>query len=195
MPNIAYVGGPGELNYWLEYKTMFETLGVFFPILQLRASIMIIDKNQDQKLNKLGIANADIFKSEQELVNFIVESKGESIELGEEKKKAEAIFNELQKKTTDIDKTLENLVKAELQKTLNSINAIEAKLNKSLKQRSETEINQIKNIRSKLFPDNTPQERYDNFSMYYAKYGKGFIGAVKKQTEGNELKYFVLREV
>ncbi|MBK6522620.1 MAG: bacillithiol biosynthesis BshC [Sphingobacteriaceae bacterium] len=111
------------------------------------------------------MANADIFKSEQELVNFIVESKGESIELGEEKKKAEAIFNDLQKKTTEIDKTLENLVKAELQKTLNSMNAIEAKLNKSLKQRSETEINQIKNIRSKLFPDNIPQERYDNFSM------------------------------
>ncbi|MBP9068493.1 MAG: bacillithiol biosynthesis cysteine-adding enzyme BshC [Bacteroidia bacterium] len=195
LPNIAYVGGPGELNYWLEYKTMFETLGVFFPILQLRASIMIIDKNQDQKLNKLGIANADIFKSEQELVNFIVESKGESIELGEEKKKAEAIFNDLQKKTTEIDKTLENLVKAELQKTLNSMNAIEAKLNKSLKQRSETEINQIKNIRSKLFPDNIPQERYDNFSMYHAKYGKGFIAEIKKQTEGNELKYFILKEV
>ncbi|MBK7818597.1 MAG: bacillithiol biosynthesis BshC [Sphingobacteriaceae bacterium] len=176
LPNIAYVGGPGELNYWLEYKTMFETLNVFFPILQLRASIMIIDKNQDQKLNKLGISNAAIFKSEQELINFIVESKGESIELAEEKKKAEAIFNELQKKTTDIDKTLENLVKAELQKTLNSINAIEAKLNKSLKQRSETEINQIKNIRSKLFPDNIPQERYDNFSMYHAKYGKDLLG-------------------
>jgi uncharacterized protein YllA (UPF0747 family) len=85
-------------------------------------------------------------------------------------------------------------VKAELQKTLNSISSIEAKLNKALKQRSETEINQIKTIKSKLFPDNIPQERYDNFSMYYAKYGKGFIEAIKKSTEGNELKFVVLTE-
>jgi len=195
LPNIAYVGGPGELNYWLQYKTMFEALNVFFPILQPRASIMIIDKNQGQKLNKLGIDPLSVFKSEQDLINFIVESKGESIELTEEKKKAETIFNDLQKKTNEIDKTLENLVKAELQKTLNSLSAIEAKLNKSLKQHSETEINQIKTIRSKLFPENMPQERYDNFSMYYAKYGKGFIAQIKKQTEGNELKYFILKEV
>jgi bacillithiol biosynthesis cysteine-adding enzyme BshC len=195
LPNIAYVGGPGELNYWLEYKAMFETLNIFFPVLQPRASIMIIDKNPDQKLNKLGIDNAAIFKSEQELINFIVASKGESIELVEEKNKAEAIFHELQKKTADIDKTLENLVKAELQKTLNSLNAIEAKLNKSLKQRSETEINQIKNIRSKLFPENIPQERYDNFSMYYTKYGKGFIEEIKRQTEGNNLEYVILKEI
>ena len=195
LPNIAYVGGPGELNYWLEYKSMFDALNVFFPILQPRASLMIVDKNQTQKLTKLGIDNASIFKSELELIKFIVESKGESIELADEKNKAEAIFNELQEKTADIDKTLENLVRAELQKTLNSLNAIEAKLNKSLKQRSETEINQIKNIRSKLFPENIPQERYDNFSMYYTKYGKGFIEEIKKQTEGNELKYIILKEV
>ncbi len=195
LPNIAYLGGPGELNYWLEYKAMFDAMNVFFPILQPRASIMLIDKNQAQKLDKLGIDNASIFKSEQELINFIVEAKGESVELSEEKKKAEAIFTELQKKTTDIDKTLENLVKAELQKTLNSIDAIEAKLNRSLKQRSETEINQLKTIRSKLFPESMPQERYDNLSMYYAKYGKGFISEIKKQTEGNDLKYFILKEI
>ena len=174
---------------------MFDALNVFFPILQPRASLMIVDKNQTQKLTKLGIDNASIFKSELELIKFIVESKGESIELADEKNKAEAIFNELQEKTADIDKTLENLVRAELQKTLNSLNAIEAKLNKSLKQRSETEINQIKNIRSKLFPENIPQERYDNFSMYYTKYGKGFIEEIKKQTEGNELKFFILKEI
>ncbi len=194
LPNIAYVGGPGELNYWLEYKSIFETMQILFPILQPRNLIMIIDKNQDQKLKKLGLKTASIFKSEQELINGIVAAKGESIELAEEKKKVEAIYNDLLKKTSEIDKTLEGFVKAELQKTLNSISAIESKLNKSLKQRSETEINQVKNIKAKLFPENLPQERYDNLSMHYSKYGKGFIDAIKKNTEGNELKYFILTE-
>jgi bacillithiol biosynthesis cysteine-adding enzyme BshC len=194
LPNVAYVGGPGELNYWLEYKTAFESMGIQFPILQPRSSVMIIDKNQEQKWNKLGLATQDLFRSEQELINTIVSAKGESISLEDEKKKVEELFNDLQKKSMEIDKTMENLVKAELQKTLNSISAIEAKLNKALKQRSETEINQIKTIKGKLFPENTAQERYDNFSMYYTKYGKGFIEAIRKNTEGNELKFVVLTE-
>lgn len=195
LPNIAYVGGPGELNYWLEYKTAFEAMRITFPILQPRASLMIIDKNQSQKLNKLGLGAKDIFKTEQELINDIVAAKGESIELTNEKKKVEELYTDLFKKSSEIDKTLEGLVKAELQRTLNSISSIEGKLNRSLKQRSETEINQIKNLKLKLFPENTAQERYDNLSAFYSKYGKGFIDAVKKETEGNELSFFVLTEV
>lgn len=194
LPNVAYVGGPGELNYWLEYKTAFEAMGIQLPILQPRSHVMIIDKNQDQKWNKLGLKAVDLFRSEKELIDMIVSSKGETINLEEEKKKAENLFNDLQKKSIEIDKTMENLVKAELQKTLNSISAIEGKLNKALKQRSETELNQIKTIKSKLFPEAIPQERYDNFSMYYSKYGKGFIEAIKKSTEGNNLKFIILTE-
>jgi bacillithiol synthase len=195
LPNIAYVGGPGELNYWLEYRSAFEAMGIQFPILQLRASVMIVDKNQEQKWSKLGLKSRDIFKTENELVDTIVSAKGESIALDDEKKNAETIYSELLKKSLEIDKTLESFVKAELQKTLNSIHSIEAKLNKSLKQRSETEINQVRTIKSKLFPEGMPQERYDNLSMYYSKYGKGFIDAVKKNTEGNELKFTLLTEV
>jgi bacillithiol biosynthesis cysteine-adding enzyme BshC len=33
LPNIAYVGGPAEIAYWLEYKKMFESNKVFFPVL------------------------------------------------------------------------------------------------------------------------------------------------------------------
>jgi bacillithiol biosynthesis cysteine-adding enzyme BshC len=194
LPNVAYVGGPGELNYWLEYKTAFENMNTFFPMLQPRAFIMIIDKNQVQKLSKLDLPIADVFKSEQDLINAVISAKGESIELNEEKKKAETVYADLLKKSSDIDKTLENFVKSELQKTLNSINSIEAKFNKALKQRSETEINQVKSIKTKLFPESTPQERYDNVSMYFAKYGKGFIDAIKSCTEGNELKYILLTE-
>lgn len=194
LPNIAYVGGPGELSYWLEYKTTFEHMGIQFPILQPRNSVMIIDKNQEQKWNKLGLKITDLFKSEQELINAIITTKGETITLDSEKKSVEQVFYDLQKKSVEIDKTMENLVKAELQKALNSISAIESKLNKALKQRSETEINQIKTIKGKLFPENIPQERYDNFSMYYTKYGKGFIEAIKKNTEGAELSFSVLTE-
>ncbi len=30
LPNIAYVGGPGELAYWLEYKNLFQSIRSYF---------------------------------------------------------------------------------------------------------------------------------------------------------------------
>lgn len=194
LPNIAYVGGPGELSYWLEYKASFESMNIPFPILQPRVMLSIIEKNQVQKLEKLGLELKDIFKTEQDLINMIVSKKGETIELTEEKKKIEHVFEELVKKSAAIDKTLEGSVRSELQKAINSLNTLEGKLNRSLKQRSETEINQIKAIKGKLFPENIPQERYDNISMYYSKFGREFIEAIKTNTAENVLSYVILSE-
>ena len=194
LPNIAYVGGPGELSYWLEYKDMFDAFKCPFPILQPRQFILVIDKTQQQKLAKLGISVSAVFKSEQELVNQFISNKGDIVDMQEEKNKLNKVFEDLLSKSIEVDKTLESAVKAENQKALNSLNMLEAKLNKALKQRSDTELNQIKNIRSKLFPENVPQERYDNFSAYYAKWGAGFIEEIKKQTEKNELAYLILLE-
>lgn len=33
LPNIAYVGGPAEIAYWLEYKSMFDYHNIFYPVL------------------------------------------------------------------------------------------------------------------------------------------------------------------
>ena len=62
-----------------------------------------------------------------------------------------------------------------MQKSLQSIDSIQKRLMKSLKQKNETELNQIEKIKTQLFPQNNLQERVDNFSSYYAKYGQQFI--------------------
>lgn len=194
LPNIAYVGGPGELNYWLEYKAMFDELNVQFPILQPRHFALMIDKGSLQKITKLELEPIDFFKNEKDIIDAFVQKKGSVVELENEKSELQSIFDKLSSKALEIDKTLENTVKAELQKTINSINGLEAKLNKALKQRSETEINQIKTIKAKLFPEGIPQERYDNISAYLSKFGMNFIDELKGLLGDNELKYLILKE-
>ena len=81
----------------------------------------------------------------------------------------------LQELIKNIDATLVNTVGAELQKSLQSIDSIQKRLMKSLKQKNETELNQIEKIKTQLFPQNNLQERVDNFSSYYAKHGQAFI--------------------
>src|SRR5690606_23186438 len=38
LPNIAYIGGPGELAYWLQLKEVFAENNIPFPIVENRKS-------------------------------------------------------------------------------------------------------------------------------------------------------------
>lgn len=175
LPNIAYIGGPGELAYWLEYKTMFDAYNFYFPILMPRNFVMLLDKSIQNKLQKLNLSIDDIFKDGEELVKQMIKTQHNDINLEDAKKQLAEIYASIAETVSAIDKTLVSSTEAEKQKSINGVSAIEQKITRALKQKSETDVNQIWNMKEKLFPKNTPQERYDNFSIYYIKYGKAFI--------------------
>ena len=196
LPNIAYVGGPGELAYWLEYKTLFENYKINFPILMPRNFAMIIDKGTQNKIKKLNLETESIFKDGEELVKAFIKTEHADVNLNDFNAPLNTVYNSITELVSTIDKSLIGSVEAEKQKTLNGILAINQKINKALKQKSETDINQIWAIKSKLFPNNIPQERYENFSMYYSKYGKAFIENLVEELTYNldSFEYNVLLE-
>lgn len=180
LPNLAYVGGPGELAYWLEYKIMFDELNLFFPVLTPRKSIIIIDNNILGKIKKLGFDMENVFENEESLVKLYLEKSDNSFNLEEHKKSIENLFKKISEETGKIDKTLNAAVEAEKQKNLNSIAALEQKTVRAIKAKLDTEVNQIKSVKSKLFPNGVPQERVGNFSTYYNKWGSEFLSSLKE---------------
>lgn len=196
LPNIAYVGGPGELAYWLEYKTMFDAYNIHLPILMPRNFVMLLDKGTQNKMQKLNLSIDAIFRDGEELVKQFIKTQHNDINLEEAKKQLADIFATITATVTAIDKTLVGSAEAEKQKAINGVSVIEQKINRALKQKSETDVNQIWSIKEKLFPKNTPQERYDNFSMYYTKYGKEFINSVLENLtyDLEKFEYLVLKE-
>jgi len=49
LPDIAFIGGGGELAYWLELKSLFDHYQVPFPMLVLRNSFVILEAKWKQK--------------------------------------------------------------------------------------------------------------------------------------------------
>lgn len=196
LPNIAYVGGPGELAYWLEYKSMFDAFKISLPILMPRNFVMVLDKANQNKLQKLNLSIVDLFKDSEELVKQLIKTQHNDINLEEVKNQLVKLYSEITETVVNIDKTLGGTAEAEKQKAINGIAAIEQKINKALKQKSETDVNQIWSLKEKLFPKNSPQERSDNFSMYYSKYGKEFISSLKSELtyDLEKFEYMVLKE-
>ena len=176
LPSLAYIGGAGELSYWLQLKPIFEFYKVNFPQLILRNSALIVNGNTAKKISKLDFKTEDFFKDIDTLKkDFIAQHTEDDIDVSIYKNEVETTFNKLQELTKNIDATLVNTVGVELQKSIQSIDGIQKRLMKSLKQKNETELNQIEKIKTQLFPQNNLQERVDNFSSYYAKHGQPFI--------------------
>ncbi len=171
LPNIAYVGGPGELAYWLEYKHLFASFKITPPVLLPRQFVTIVDKNSSQKIEKLGLEIGTFFKEEKAIIDNFLQSKDSVFDLNAETKNVNTIFDTIAQRISNVDKSLEGTVAAERQKTLTSLDVLTAKTNKALKQKSEQEIKQIQTIKAKLFPENIPQERVDNFAQYALKNG------------------------
>ena len=69
LPNLCYIGGGGEIAYWLELNESFKSFDVPLPILLLRNSALIISQKQYNKLGKLNMSLEDIFMKQNSFIN------------------------------------------------------------------------------------------------------------------------------
>ncbi len=195
LPNLALIGGSAEVAYWLELKSLFDLHKINLPMIVLRNHLMMIDQGAVGKLQKLGLNITDLFDSEDELIRKFLDknSTGET-KLGKELKQLENLFDEIVIKAETADSTLKQFVLAEKQKLINSMQSIQSKILKAQKRKQDEAINQIKKLKEKLFPDQSLQERHENFISFYSKYGKEFISALKKNLHPFEKRLTVLTE-
>lgn len=176
LPALAYIGGGGEIAYWLELKQLFNHHQIAFPVLLLRNSAVIIDQAISSKKEKLQITASDLFLKEDDLIKtFISKHASQDLSLLEEKKQIDAMFETIAAIAKTQDATLEQFAKAEKQSVINILEKISSRFLKAEKQKSETSIQQLKTIKSKLFPEGGLQERNINFMQFYVTYGDAFI--------------------
>lgn len=192
LPNIAYIGGGGENAYWLERKKQFEHFNVFFPVILRRNSALIITQGQLKQMQKLGLNYTDLFKEEHEIITSFLEKASDSeFHLSDEVLSIKKVFESIAEKSKHIDPTLEHYVLGEGIKLLKSVENIEGRLKRSLKQKEEVSINQIRNLKSKLFPGNNLQERTESFFQFIATEGFGYMDTIMDEFNPLERKFLI----
>lgn len=191
LPNLAYIGGGGELNYWIQLKSLFEHFNVNFPVLIRRNSVGLIKEKELGQLENLGLSLGDLFQHEHKLIDHFVKSKA-TIELNVDQEKQDliAIYEQLSEKAQQLDPTLKGSIASEKTKQIKSLEMILGKMKKAEKRKNETAINKAVKIQSKLFPSNSLQERKQNIIEYYAFNGPDFIKNLKSQLDPLEKKMY-----
>tara|TARA_B110000503_G_scaffold143455_1_gene244980 strand:+ start:194 stop:1813 length:1620 start_codon:yes stop_codon:yes gene_type:complete len=176
LPNLAYIGGGGELAYWFQLKTTFEQAEIPMPMLVLRNSVVWLNEKQTKVFHKLGITNQQLFLAEGVLMKEWV--KGNSaleLELSDQKQTQNTFYQELENMATAIDPSLEKHVKALGAKQLKTIEKLSEKLIRAERRKATTAQQRISFLKDTLFQNNGLQERRLNFSEIYLSQGKGMI--------------------
>jgi bacillithiol biosynthesis cysteine-adding enzyme BshC len=176
LPNLAYVGGPAEIVYWLQLKNIFDHFKVPFPILMPRNFGMVVDHTVQRKLAKTGLDLTQLFEEKNYLFNhWVLKNSKHDLTVGAERTTIHEIYSQLKKRAESIDKTLGPFAGAEGTRVMNSLEKIERKLLRAEKRLHADKLRQIETVKDTLFPNGSLQERTDNFLNFYQQDNQ-FIG-------------------
>lgn len=176
LPNIIFVGGGGELAYWMELKGVFEHYKVPYPVLVIRNSFLVMENKWKEKLDKLRITVPGIFKSEQDLLKELVKRESEKqLTLADEIVDFTTYYDRLKNVAQQVDNTLTGHVEALQTRAIKPLQELEKKLIRAEKRKFDAQERQLSALKNALFPNNSLQERVENFMPFYAKWGKEFI--------------------
>jgi bacillithiol biosynthesis cysteine-adding enzyme BshC len=195
LPNIAFVGGGGEMAYWLEYKPLFKHYRVPYPVLILRNSFLLIRKNWRNKIEKAGLTEESLFKSEEVLMEaFVRRNSSRQLNLETEMAELSRFYSSVKSISGSVDKTLEQHVEKLETQSLQKLEELEKKMLRAEKKNHEEVRRKIHEIREALFPADHLQERIDNFIPWYAEYGPAFIEVIYENSLSLQQEFTILEE-
>ena len=166
LPNIAYIGGPSELAYWLQLKNAFQAANIQMPLLVHRISMVLLRKRDLEfvEKNELDIAELvqEKFHDAQKKMLGAMNVKSFENETSETLKR----FENLRHYISEIDSSLVGWLSAEEKRQLDQWGNIEQKIKKAIKSKEEVKFSQLEKFFAFTHPNHIQQERV--FSLLYA---------------------------
>lgn len=192
LPNTIFVGGGGELAYWLELKNVFDKVGVPYPILILRNSFLLVNGKQKKIIDDLNIKVADLFKKESDILDIINAKNGHSITIENEIETLKKTYATIKSLAQKADSTLAQHTIALFTTAQNKLQHLQKKINSAQRKKLETEKQKISKLKSQLFPGRSLQERVENIAYFYSLHGPHIFDLLLENSESFQQEFSVL---
>jgi bacillithiol biosynthesis cysteine-adding enzyme BshC len=168
LPNLAYLGGPAEVVYWLQLKGVFDHFSIPFPILLPRNFALILNESVLKKMNQLNWETTDIFVDfENWKKSFVAQQAQVDFSLNAEKEIISRLFDQKGKEAIALEKSLESAFQAGKARSLKILDQMSSKLRKAEERRLSVELNRAKAVLDFTAPGGNPQERVVNMMQFY----------------------------
>ena len=193
LPNLCYIGGGGELAYWIQLKGAFEALEIPFPALLLRNSVLMVSKKQSNKIKKLGLEMSDLFMDQSSFINKRIRKISNiDIDFSEQKEVLDKQFEGLYSLAEQTDKSFLGAVKAQEVKQKKGLERLEKRLLRAQKRKLKDEVERATSLQNVLFPGKSLQERQCNFSELYLQTGDEIIPGLIRNLDPLDLRFTLI---
>ena len=175
LPAVAYIAGPGELDYHAQLAPFYKELEVPSPVLFPRLSATILDNRTARNAEKLGVPLARLLSDDPAaLERALLAEQDESRTadtFAEAKRRIEEAFADLKTTLSALDSTLEGAAQAGAGKALQPLDHLREKAQRALRQKHSTALSRLKKCLAVLRPRGEPAERVFGTGYYLAQYG------------------------
>lgn len=159
LPNLAYVGGPGECAYWLQLTDVFRETGLPYPVLLPRRNFLLLTQKQIDTWLASGFQMTEILLDADQIRRQVGESGLPAFLQKDADAALSRVYENVISEVSAIDPTLLATVSAEQQKSLKGMELIRHKLMKSIRNKEEQRLNRLIKISEAVRPEGKPQER------------------------------------
>ncbi len=191
LPNIAYIGGPSEISYWLQLKNLFESQGIEFPILILRSFVLNLNRKNIKILKKYNIKISDLFNTK-ELLKKKYLKENAKLNIEDELHKIDSILNSIKSKSKLINSNLNIHSEVVSKKIKKDLLKLEKKIIKGQKSEHSLALSKINDLYDNIYFNGLIQERSLSYIPYYMQYGCEFFKTLIKKLEPLEKDYIIL---
>ncbi len=181
LPNLAYIGGPAEIAYWLQLKPIFDAYKLSYPILVLRHMQAFVPNGFAQSVKKFNLNLSQLILPIQELelvFNKLSDFPGFEKELEIIDQNWQTIYDAFLKLN---DQSAKDLLQVKLKERTDS-KLLLKKFNVLRKEKLKSQFDKLLKLRSLLYPNGVFQERTDLLISYEA-------------TRSTDLKEAILNEI
>lgn len=195
LPNIAYVGGGGELAYWMQLKWLFQAVRVPMPVVLLRTSVALLPAKGLRQWESLGLGLADLFRPRNELMDAVATSaSGASAAIDQERSRLEVLFRELAERARTIDPTLEASTLAAGVRAAKVLDGVGERMRRALRRKESVAVQRAARVLDALFPDGGLQERRLCIVPMLAQCGEALLDELIGALDPMEGRFTVLLE-
>lgn len=172
LPNIAFIGGGGELAYWLELKQVFAEAAVPFPVLLLRNSLALLNERMQYFQQRTALTDAQLFQPLLALQNELAKAGlPANWQPDFEAAQLQATYDRWLQAAAAVDASLQGHVAALHTQAIKGLRQLETKLLRAQRRKLEDTGRQVEALHQQLFPGGGLQERTENILPWLARYG------------------------
>jgi bacillithiol synthase len=194
-PTVCYVGGPSELAYQAQLKTIYREFGVELPLLYSRTSVTLLDSSALRFLEKHQLTVDALHTQDDSALNRLLESQlPPSIErtMDDAERDLALQAQALKREVSVVDPTLVGAVDTTVERIQESLKTLHHKIIQATKRKDETLRRQFVRTRMLAFPGGQPQERILNLAFFLNRHGWGLCDRLLEMLPLEMGKHYVM---